>query len=136
MITKNALVAASILAVCTSGSALASGLKAGQYNVGGIQQICLTSNGTWYGTTYHFSGYWKLASGADDRAYIWGNYQAGGAYWGYFNDTITVEKSATADWYDYNDDNSYSFANPVSFTYVKKVCDGPAAAVSRHPATQ
>lgn len=114
-------------ALAVAGTASANGLKPGQYNVDSIQQICLVSDGSWYGTTFHFNGHWISNPGNNDKAAIYGNYQSSGPYYGYYNDTITV-RGGTADWYDYADDNSYAaFLPGVLFSFVKKACDPPAA---------
>jgi len=121
-------------ALAVAGGASASGLKPGQYNIDSIQQICLVSGGTWYGTTFDFNGHWISNPGNNDKAAIYGNYQGNGSYYGYYNDTITV-RGGTADWYDYNDDNSYAaFLPGVTFTFVKKACDPPAARTGNHKA--
>ena len=120
----------------SASAALAAGVNPGQYVLGGFRGICLKSDGTWYGTDYHFSGHWKNAPGADDRAALYGNYQYVGAYYGYMNNTITIEQ-ATADWYDYSDDGVYqTFLSAVTFAHVKRRCDPPAAMHNDRTATQ
>jgi hypothetical protein len=132
--TRLGLAATAIVAVA-AGSAMAVGLTPGQFSVGGIQQICVKRDGTWYGTTFTFNGHWKNVANNGDIAALWGNYQSGGAYYGYYNDTITVKKGPVIDWYDYNDDNSYSvFLGADSWSKVKTRCDPPAAKANVHPA--
>jgi hypothetical protein len=67
---RNALLASAILAVADSGPATASGIRYGQFSVGGIQNICLKSDGTWYGITFNFNGHWTNNPGGGDRAAI------------------------------------------------------------------
>ena len=121
----------------SASAALAIGVvNPGQYVLGGFRGICLKSDGTWYGTDYHFSGHWINKPGADDRAALFGNYQYVGSYYGYMNDTITIE-GATADWYDYSDDGVYqTFLSAVTFAHVKRRCDPPAAMHNDRTATQ
>ncbi|MDQ2859516.1 MAG: hypothetical protein M3T55_02065 [Pseudomonadota bacterium] len=125
--------AAAALAAC--GSAMAGGLKPGQYSLGGIQQICLAADGAWYGVSFPFQGHWRNAPAADDSAPIWGAYDGGKA--GRFHDTINVSNAA-ADWYEWNEDGSYSTMLPgLEFTRVKATCDAAAAkTTSGRAATQ
>ena len=97
----------------------------GQYSVGGIQQICLVSGGTWYGTTFSgWGGAWQQVTvGTKLHTHIYGNYAAGAG-----NDSIAV-KGAVGSWTEWRDDLSFqTVINPVKLTKVKTACDPPALA--------
>lgn len=92
----------------------------GQYDVGGLQQICLVSGGTWYGVTFSgWGGAWtQVTVGTKVTTHIYGNYAAGVG-----NDSI-VAKGKSASWTEWRDDLSFqNVLNPTSFTLVKKTCD-------------
>lgn len=129
MLARKILLAPAIFVVAASGSAMAAGVVPGQYELGGAQSICLVNDGTWYGTNFTWSGHWQSAPGGDDRAAIWGNYQSTGAYYGFYNGAVTVERNM-ADWYDWADDGSYSkIVVATSFVHVKEKCDPPSSAI-------
>src|SRR5689334_5718335 len=93
--------------------ASAAGIKPGQYQMGspGIQEICLKSDGIWYGTTFNFSGHWINDPPAlRDKAVIYGNYALNGGNSGFANDAIRVFKTGSGDaidWFDWFDDMTY-----------------------------
>src|SRR6185312_13452513 len=105
------------LAAGFAAPALARGLAPGDYLVGNgvpaVQRICLKSDGTWYGELFNFGGYWiNDPSNIHDSAAIYGAYSVQGRYGGYGNDTITVlVDGGGAFWYDWLDDNSYSYSS-------------------------
>ena len=130
------LLVSAAIALAAGGSAMAGGLKPGQYGLGGIQRICLAADGSWYGVTFPFKGHWRDTPGADDSAPIWGAYATIGGEPGRYHDTINVS-NATADWYEWNDAGSYSLLlAQVPFARLKSRCDAPAAGVARHAATR
>jgi hypothetical protein len=114
------LLLALALTAMASPMALATPLSPGQYSLGGIQQICLTSSLTWYGTTFPAWGGNYVKSG---KTYIFGNY-AGGAG----NDSIVVAGSQVkADWTEWRDDLSFqTVLKGIAVSFVKSVCDPPA----------
>jgi len=140
--------AAAFCLVSVASHAAIKPLKPGQYEIGAnptIQQICLKSDGTWYGTTFNFSGYWINNPPNISRiwAAIYGNYQIQGHdYNGYGNSAITVSKpphdqNLAADWYDWLDDSSYkAFLTGEFFLLVKKNCDPPFTGENTHAATE
>lgn len=96
----------------------------GQYNLAGIQQICLVSGGTWYGTTFSaWGGGWQqITIGTKVHTHIYGNY-AGGVG----NDSIAL-KGSKGSWTEWRDDLSFQIVlNPVTLSFVKTICDPPAA---------
>ncbi|HSC18004.1 MAG TPA: hypothetical protein VLC74_03730 [Rhizomicrobium sp.] len=123
-------------------------LNPGQYQIGAnpaIQEICLKKDGTWYGTTFNFGGYWINNPQNVDGiwAAIYGNYQVQGhEYEGYGNSTITITNPPhnhlfAADWYDWLDDFSYkTFLADYIFIKVKRDCDAPFTDENTHAATQ
>ncbi len=121
-------------------------LKTGQYEVGldsGIQQICLKNDGTWYGTTFNFSGHWINFPQNISRVVgaIYGNYNVQGLS-GNANDAITISRPVhsqelNADWYDWYDDFSYeAYVTGLDFELVNKKCDPPFKGDNTHAATQ
>lgn len=104
----------------------------GQYDLAGIQQICLVSGGTWYGTTFSgWGGAWQqLTIGTKVHTHIYGNYSAGAG-----NDSIAL-KGSKGSWTEWRDDLSFQIVlNPVKLTFVKAACDPPVAgAGSGNPA--
>jgi hypothetical protein len=116
-------------------------LKPGQYNLSDMQQICLVNDGTWYGTTFNFSGRWvDVGKFGTNRAFIYGNYGVGSQPFGYASDTMTVYRLNGADvvvWYDWFNDFSYNFVGgAASFSRVKSKCDPPFNGQNTHAATQ
>lgn len=96
----------------------------GQYDLAGIQQICLVSGGTWYGTTFSgWGGGWQqLTIGTKVHTHIYGNYSAGAG-----NDSIAL-KGSKGSWTEWRDDLSFQIVlNPVKLTFVKAACDPPVA---------
>jgi len=127
MSTVRNILATSILA---GGFALASQAQAeilgpGQWSLGGIQQICIVSGGSWYSPT--FAG-WAGRYTTDSRAQVlYGNYASGVG-----NDVIEALGGAAtggaSDWMEWRDDLSFqSFSDDVRWTFVKTVCDPPPA---------
>jgi hypothetical protein len=122
-------------------------IKPGQWQISAnpeIQEICLKPDGTWYGTTFNFDGYWishPLNNGYIVGA-IYGNYSISGKQAGYANDAITISKFRratvlTADWYDWYDDNTYrAFVTALGFLFKKKDCDPPFQGENTHAATE
>jgi hypothetical protein len=97
----------------------------GQYSVAGIQQICLVSGGTWYGTTFSgWGGAWQQVTVAGKvHTHIYGNYAAGVG-----NDSM-VFKGKNGSWTEWRDDLSFQTVfNPTTIAFVKAVCDPPALA--------
>ncbi|HJV71763.1 hypothetical protein [Ideonella sp.] len=100
-------------------------LSPGQWSVGGIQQICLTGGGTWYGTTFSgWGGAWTPTPVAKNY-HIYGNYSGGAG-----NDSMVIRKKTnTGSWTEWRDDLSFqTVLSPVTLTFVKAVCDPPALA--------
>ena len=111
-------------AVLIPAMASASHLTPGQWSLGGIQQICVTSSNTWYGTTFAaWHGAWRFDGGL---MMLYGNYASGAG-----NDSITVGGLNVADWVEWRDDLSFqTVVDDVQITFVKTVCDPPAASVN------
>ncbi|HEV8688811.1 MAG TPA: hypothetical protein VGQ91_00830 [Ideonella sp.] len=113
---------------CIAAAALApvlafGAIGPGQYDVAGIQQICLTGSGTWYGTTFpSWGGGWQqLTIGTKVHTHIYGNYSAGAG-----NDSMQF-KGSKGSWTEWRDDLSFqTVLNPVKITFVKAACDPPA----------
>jgi hypothetical protein len=132
-------VGVSLIAIISTASA--TGIRPGQYEVGLLQQICLVNDGTWYGTTFNFSGHWtNIDKFKDDVAIIYGGYGVNGHPFGYANDTIGVYKVGdllAARWYDWYEDFSYNFyGEAAGFRKVSSQCDPPFTGNNTHAASQ
>jgi hypothetical protein len=124
------LLALTALAVFAPLSASAAPLKAGWYDLAGLQQICLKPNRTWYGVTYAMWG------GG------WSSGKAGTALYGTFtnfgldgNDSVVLGPDDSGIWQEWTDD----FATTVlirnaTLTLLGTECPPPAAeGVGRGP---
>jgi hypothetical protein len=100
----------------------AHALAPGQYDVGGIQQICLLDDGTWYGTTFsNWGGAWQEKG---RKTFIYGNYAAGVG-----NDSMDFYGNFRGAWTEWRDNLSYQIVDSVVLTFVKTDCDPPPAAI-------
>jgi hypothetical protein len=117
-----------LLRICVALAAISPMLASaaigpGQYDVAGLQQICLVSGGTWYGTTFSgWGGGWQqLTIGTKVHTHIYGNYSSGAG-----NDSMQF-KGSKGSWTEWRDDLSFqTVINPVKITFVKTNCDPPA----------
>jgi len=131
-------------AVTLSSFADARGIGPGQYSLfGGLQQVCLNSDGTWYGTTFNFGGHWKKdLPSTRDKAELHGGYaMQGHGYQGYGNTAIMVRKAEAGQlyitWHDWFDDLSYETVLVGGrIDLVKLTCDPPFTGENTHAATQ
>jgi hypothetical protein len=113
-ISKLVLSMSAVAALAVGGNAMARELAPGQWNLGGIQEICLVAGGTWYGTTFaSWGGEWTYDG---TQTVIFGNYDSGGG-----NDSILVDTHPV--WTEWRDDLSYTFVDSITITHVKKKCD-------------
>ena len=106
-------------------SAASANLKPGQYDVNGLEQICLVDDGTWYSTTfYHWRGMWQII-GNEDKAIVYGHYDDEQGDVG--EDSIVLEKDGLIDWTEWSDDFTDDlWIDDVPLTRVKKKCDPEA----------
>jgi hypothetical protein len=94
----------------------------GEYSIGGIQNICLQSSGSWYGTTFSgWGGQWQ-SQGA--KTYIYGNYASGAG-----NDGMFLKNGRSSGvWQEWRDDLSFSTVlTGVSMTKLSNSCPPPPA---------
>jgi hypothetical protein len=94
----------------------------GEYTVGGIQNICLQSGGTWYGTTFSgWGGRWETAG---SKTFVYGNYANGAG-----NDGMFLKNGKSSGvWEEWRDDLSVSVVlKGVSLTKISNSCPPPAA---------
>ncbi len=121
-----ALIAAT--AVALAAPVQAKVLKPGQYSAGGLQDICLVSDGTWYSPTFaNWGGQWFTETYQGENAVVFGNYNSGAG-----NDSMVINGTKLL-WMEWSDDLTYS--NPLgdlTFTKEKKNCDPPQPAGTRN----
>jgi hypothetical protein len=113
-------------AVALPLAATAAAPTPGEYSIGGVQQICLVGDGTWYGTT--FSGWGGQWSNAGAKTYIFGNYASGSG-----NDAMFLKNGRSKGvWQEWRDDLSFSLVQTgVSMDKVSSSCAPPAAQSQR-----
>jgi len=72
---KKLLLIITVIAVFPALSMAACPPNPGQYDLSGIQQVCLVNDGTWYGTTFPaWSGHYDMVDG---DLHMYGNYDNG-----------------------------------------------------------
>ena len=123
----SALVMAAVMALAPAAQAKA--LKPGNYNLAGLQQICLVSGGTWYGETYpSWSGTWGAGPTREDATLLSGNYNGGAG-----NDSMIVTGS-NVDWTEWNDASAFIFI-VSTITRIAGKCTAPdaRATTKKHP---
>ena len=115
-----------VVGALAPSAALARGLKPGNYDLGGIEQVCLLKGGTWYSETFPgSSGNWFLGPTTEDGTLIFGHYASGAG-----SDSIVVTKQ-TADWMEWNiSDKSQVFLDSISVTGAPGRCTPPATRVT------
>jgi len=124
-----------IAAIGLATASQAAGLKPGQFAIQGqnvTQQICVVSDGTWYGSTFNWSGRWSMEGG------VWqlnGNYAVGDQYYGYGNSSMQLAGGAVK-WYDWYDDASYQHYEVAPFAHVKTKCDPPYTGANTQAVSQ
>lgn len=123
-----AAIAAGVLGAGALGASSASAsLTPGQYNLAGIQTICVVAGGTWYGETFSgWSGKWFVGPVSEDGYYLQGNYGSGVG-----NDSITVGRRSI-DWSEWRDDGSFNNFVDGALTRVKGACTPPASRANLH----
>ena len=129
---KNILIAVLLVSSAFAVSALAPSaalarvLKPGSYSLGGVQQICLVPDGTWYSETFQgSSGRWMKGPTAEDSTLIFGHYASGAG-----SDSIVVTK-LTVDWMEWNvADGKQVFMDSISITGAPGRCTPPATRVT------
>jgi hypothetical protein len=117
------LLALSALAVIAPLSASAAPLKAGWYDLAGLQEICLKPNRTWYGVTYAMWG------GG------WSSGKAGTALYGTFtnfgldgNDSVVLGPDDSGIWQEWTDDYATTvLIRNATLTLIGPDCPPPAA---------
>src|SRR4051812_18929030 len=114
-VNRVALVAAvAASAAVVSSTASMAGTKPGLYDLGGIQQVCLQSDGTWFYTTFSGNiGGWMNVQYKDVKTIMWGSYNSGVG-----QDSMTIKKGAV-DWMEFHNDGSFvTFIDKASFTRI------------------
>ena len=123
----SALVMAAVMALAPAAQAKA--LKPGNYNLAGLQQICLVSGGTWYGETYpSWSGTWGAGPTREDATLLSGNYNGGAG-----NDSMIVTGS-NVDWTEWNDASAFIFIDStITRIAGKGTAPDARATTKKHP---
>ncbi|MEO8927566.1 MAG: hypothetical protein ABI306_10440 [Caulobacteraceae bacterium] len=89
----------------------------------GLQQICIKSDGTWYGESAGpWSGHWKAGSTAEEILIF------GGSSAGYYNDSMVV-RHGSLQWTEWADDLSYGTFNAGPFVRTGAICGPPATSI-------
>lgn len=111
------------LAIATS-MASAKALTPGEWSLGGIQDICLSSSGSWYYTTYSgLPGGWEATGDKKVQTILYGGTFA--SHNG--EDSIVVSGKRVADWTEFaNSGNTlYAFNYNISITFISSTCSAP-----------
>lgn len=117
-------------AALAASPALAAGaLAPGNYSLGGIQPICLLSNGTWYGERFaNWGGRWSAGPASEDATLIYGTYQGG-----FGNDTMIVGSNGALDWTEFLDNGKLVKFVDSKVTEIQGACGRPAARINGQP---
>ncbi len=112
-------------------SAANANLKPGQYDLGGVQQICLVDDGTWYSPTfYHWRGRWQTRDD-DEKAIIFGHFDD---EIGDVGEDSMIFRKGVLDWTEWESQFAYyDFYDDVAITRVQKTCDPESPPRGRLP---
>lgn len=122
----------SLVLGCTAFTALtiastmasATALTPGEWSLGGIQDVCLTSSGSWYYTTYSgLPGGWEATGYTDVQTILYGGTFASGTG----EDSIVINGRKYADWTEFKNSGNtlYAFNDHFKVTHVSKTCSVP-----------
>lgn len=122
----------SIILGCTALTALAIAasvasakpLKPGEYSLGGIQDVCLVSTGSWYYTTYSgLPGGWEATGQRKVQTILYG----GTFFSGAGEDSIVVNGKGIGEWTEFaNSGNDlYAFNYNIQVSFVSSTCSAP-----------
>ncbi len=118
----SALSAVAALGIAAT-SAHAKPLTPGNYEVAGIQQICLVSDQTWYGETFpNWGGRWGLGPHDENATILWGTYNNGAGI-----DSMVISSTKRLFWTEFASDSSVASFIDDKFTKIKGACAAPAA---------
>ena len=126
MTLRNTLVAAFCLATAVGSlsAADAAKLKPGQWDVGGIAQMCLLADGTWFGTNpINWGGNWVAVPQPNTNRYI--------IYGQTFHpdsasitlDSMGVLGNLKVNWTEWPFGKPGIYLEQVQMTFVKTTCD-------------
>lgn len=107
--------------VAPAAGSHAAALRPGQYDLDGIQQLCLLKDGSAYMPTYtsHQSLFWKATGYTDVKNIVWGNADDNTYY-----EAFTIAKNNTFNWIEQSSEGeSVSYSDHLPITFVKKQCD-------------
>jgi hypothetical protein len=121
-LAASALPMFSALAVIAAApSAQAKTLSPGDYNLGGVQRICLVRGGAWYGESFAgWSGTWGAGPNTEDGTVIHGNYNGGAG-----NDAMVLT-GGLVDWTEWKDDESFQKFIDTTMVRLRGKCVAPA----------
>lgn len=124
-IGKAAVIASSALALAALAPSAQAALSPGNYSVAGIQNICLVSDGTWYGENFpSWGGGWEAGPTKDDATVLWGTYNSGAG-----EDTMVFTRSAV-DWTEFHNDRTFVNFIDGAVTRIHGKCTPPAASAT------
>jgi hypothetical protein len=123
-ILTSALATAALAMAAFAPSAQAA-LAPGNYNIAGIQQICLVSDGSWYGETFpSWGGFWKPGPTVEDGTVLEGTYNSGAG------EDAMVLTARTVDWTEFHNDRTFINFVDGTVARIRGKCTAPAASVT------
>jgi len=116
-----ALAVSSALTLATLAPSAQAALKPGNYNIAGIQQICLVSDGSWYGETFpSWGGFWMAGPTKDDGTVLEGTYNSGAG------EDSMVLTSKSVDWTEFHNDRTFVAFIDSTVARIPGKCSAPA----------
>ena len=114
---------ASVLAMgALATSANAWGLAPGNYEIAGIQQICIVADGSWYGETFpSWGGFWQVGPTSEDATVLEGTYNSGAG-----EDAMVLTPKAV-DWTEFHNDRTFVAFVDSTVSRIPGKCSAPAA---------
>jgi hypothetical protein len=114
-------VLATLALAALATSTQAGALKPGNYNIAGIQQICLVSDGSWYGETFaSWGGFWQLGPTKEDATVLEGTYNSGAG-----EDAMVLTTKAV-DWTEFHNDRTFVAFVDSTVARIPGKCSPPA----------
>lgn len=126
-ILASAFAVSALALAALAPSAQAAVLNPGNYSIGGIQSICLVSDGSWYGETFSgWGGFYQAGPTRDDATVLEGTYNSGAG-----EDSMILTKKSV-DWTEFHSDRTFIAFIDGTVTKIKGKCSPPAAQANSH----